>query len=218
MLALFGGSFDPPQLGHIKSVVYAASEIGIQQVNLLPCARSPLKKATGANDEQRMSMLLLFCEAWNKEPSRVKLVVDETELALAPPSYTVDTLRLIRASTPAPQPLIFFLGEDSLYTLNKWKEWTALSDFCHLVVMRRQIENIQIDTELADWIDSRITDETAHLRTRPCGLIYLCKSPLVTISSTELRAKLAVNSKDVSEWMPEYIVQYIKTQHLYETK
>ena len=215
MLALYGGSFDPPHLGHAKALVAAANEVNIEKVDFLPCARSPLKQQTGASDTQRLAMLDALCEVFNDSQSGVLLGVNTTELSLPSPSYTVNTLNVLRSQFGQSIPLVFFLGEDSLYTLHKWKDWRNLCDLCHLVVLRRESKPKEVNIELTTWLDSKFSDDKRLLHALPNGIVYLCNTPLVTISSTEIRTELARNTDEPANWLTPDVFDYIKKHHIY---
>ena len=215
MLALYGGSFDPPHVGHAKAIVAAANEINIEKVDFLPCARSPLKERTGASDEQRLAMLQSMCKTFNDSQTSVVLGVNTTELSLPSPSYTMNTLRVLRKQFGQSIPLIFFLGEDSLYTLHKWKDWRNLCDLCHLAVLRRESRSTGINSELPSWLDSKLKDDKHLLHTLPNGIVYMCDTPLVTISSTEIRTELTKNTDEPANWLTPDVFDYIKKHHIY---
>lgn len=215
MLSLFGGSFDPPHMGHIKGVINAAKEIHTKSVAFMPCAQSPLKSKTMASDVQRLKMLQLACQFANQQQSAIQLTIDETELSLPTPSYTVNTLRQIRRKLGNEISVCFFLGEDSLYTLNKWKDWQSLMSLCHLVVMRRETAPKTRSQYDVTWLKQHLCEQQEILAQAPYGKIYMCDTPLVTVSSSYLRQQLRTDVTHAKPWFSESLYEYITSQNIY---
>lgn len=120
----YGGTFDPVHLGHLAIARAARDQLQVA-VRLLPAADPPHRAAPGADAGQRAHMLAL---AIGDEPG---LLLDLRELersARQPgvPSYTVDTLRELRAELGPHQPLAWLVGADSLLGLTGWHDWEAL--------------------------------------------------------------------------------------------
>ncbi|NVK54444.1 MAG: nicotinate-nucleotide adenylyltransferase [Alteromonadaceae bacterium] len=213
MLALLGGTYNPPHRGHIKAGLDALNEIGASTLGLLPCKIPPHKAAPETSTTHRLNMLELACA---DDP---RLYVEPLELSLPAPSYTVNTLRQIRANKPDTR-LFFLLGEDSLYNLPSWYEWQSLTDYCHLIVMRRPDAAGTISYQLQQWLNDRQCSETEQLHKQPSGLIYTTASQDYPVSSTRLRELIArdVNDINVSYWLNPAVMHYIKQHHLYGTQ
>lgn len=129
-VALFGGSFNPPHLGHALAVlsVLATSDAGA--VWLLPCADHPFGK-----DLAPMADRLEMCRRAFSHFGEAVRVVD-VEARLPRPSYTVETLRALHAARPGIQPRLV-VGSDILEELDRWREPEALRELCELVVLPR---------------------------------------------------------------------------------
>ncbi|MBO1255408.1 nicotinate-nucleotide adenylyltransferase [Alteromonas sp. 5E99-2] len=218
MLGFYGGSFDPPHIGHSQCVVNAAKEINLNSVALLPCAQSPLKALTATPQQHRLAMLNLVCDDSNKKQKNVTLNLDETELNLPRPSFTVNTLKHLRKKYGTNSSLCFLLGEDSLYTLYKWKEWQTITNYCHLVVMRREGNYLRDNIEFNQWLNARLIDDVNTLHNTPNGHIYLCNSSLVTISSSAIRQMIAEQPESARNWLPESVAKYIFKHTLYTSE
>ncbi|MBP6750924.1 MAG: nicotinate-nicotinamide nucleotide adenylyltransferase, partial [Xanthomonadaceae bacterium] len=125
MLRLFyGGTFDPVHNGHLAIARAARDALGTS-VWLMPAADPPHRDAPGASADQRAAMLDLAVEG------QTGLRVDRRELERATragdaPSYTIDTLRELRAKFGEQAPLAFLIGADSLHGFATWKEPEAL--------------------------------------------------------------------------------------------
>ncbi len=127
--ALFGGTFDPPHLGHLLPLIETANILGLSQIALLP-AHVPALKNKVTPVEHRLAMTKLLCAMDDR------LSIDLSEIERTETSYTVNTLALIKQQKPA-HTLIFIMGIDSLKNLHSWHRWESLFDYCHIIVMAR---------------------------------------------------------------------------------
>ncbi len=113
-IGLLGGAFNPPHLGHLKLAKLALAHLGLDELRVLPAARSPLKPEGGPSPEARLT---LTRAAFGGLDPRV--TIDRTELDRGGTSYTVDTLEALRAAEPD-SAFILVLGTDQLPILPKW--------------------------------------------------------------------------------------------------
>jgi nicotinate (nicotinamide) nucleotide adenylyltransferase len=127
--AIFGGTFDPPHLGHLLPLQEIADVAQLSAIALLP-ANIPVFKKDVTLARHRIAMTKLLCELDNR------LSVDLTEFAREDTSYTIDTLINLKQQNPQ-QPIIFIIGLDSLLTIHLWERWRQLFDYCHILVMQR---------------------------------------------------------------------------------
>src|SRR5690606_4707267 len=130
LLACYGGSFDPVHLGHV-AVARAVRDRLAAEVALVPAADPPHKDTTHASAAQRVEMLALAIAG---EPG---LRVDPRELGRAGPSYTIDTLRLLRAEQGPHRPIAWVVGGDSLLQLDTWLRWRELFAHGHVLAVAR---------------------------------------------------------------------------------
>jgi nicotinate-nucleotide adenylyltransferase len=126
----YGGTFDPVHNGHL-AVARAARDAAGADVYLLPAADPPHKGPTHADARQRACMLELAVAG---EPG---LRVDRRELQRPGPSYTVETLRELRAELGDARPIAWLVGGDSLGQLQSWHRWRDLFGLAHLLVAQR---------------------------------------------------------------------------------
>lgn len=182
-LALFGGTFDPVHLGHL-SVAWEAAELLDAEVHLLPASVPPHRAPPVATAAQRVAIL----RAALRGQSRLGL--DTRELQRAGPSWTVDTLRGLRAEQPQ-RPLVLLLGADAFAGLPSWHHWRALFDLAHIGVLSRPGVTAALPVELAAEVAARHVTGAAALRHALAGrIIELAVTPL-EISATRIRELLA---------------------------
>jgi nicotinate-nucleotide adenylyltransferase len=130
-LGIFGGTFNPPHLGHLAVARHALSELALERVLLMPAHISPYKLTEeGPGAEHRLNMCRLAVEGVEG------LSVSTLELERGGPSYTVDTLRTIHESDPDAQ-LTFIVGADTASTLGTWREPREILERARLAVAAR---------------------------------------------------------------------------------
>ncbi len=210
----YGGTFDPVHCGHLAIARAARDHLQVA-VRLLPAADPPHRPAPGANAEQRARMLAL---AIGEEPG---LLLDRRELERARrlpgvPSYSVDTLRELRAELGPHQPLAWLVGADSLLGLPGWHEWEALFGLAHFIVAARPGSSLEQDLppELAAALQGRWASHERELLGAPAGRPLRLQAPLRGESASQVRQQIAIGGP----WralLPEPVADYIADHGLY---
>jgi nicotinate-nucleotide adenylyltransferase len=180
-VALLGGSFNPPHLAHALLALCALSADDVGAVWVLPCADHPFGKSL-APLAHRVAMCRL---AFAPLGERVQVV--DVESRLPTPSFTVQTLRALRAARPAIEPK-WIIGSDILPELHLWRESETLETLCELFVVPR-----------AGYDDAGR------------GRLGFA---LPEISSTDVRARLA-GGGDVSGLLDRGVAAYVAEHELY---
>lgn len=210
MLNLFyGGTFDPVHNGHLAIARAARDELGCT-VRLMPSADPPHRAPPGADAGQRARMLEL---AIADEPG---LLVDRRELDRDGRSYSIDTLRELRATLGPDAPIALLIGADSFFGLPSWHEWKALFDFTHFVVAPRPGSPLdgQLPQELAAMARGRWTESPEVLESTAAGRLFLLDQPLQPESASEVRRRIA-NGQDWLDLVPAAVAGFILGQGLY---
>ena len=207
LIAYFGGSFDPIHQGHLATARELVDVFALAKLVFLPAALSPLKQQSLAI-QHRVAMLKLAIE-----DDRI-FAIDEQELHRPQPSYTIDTLRCLRAQYGTQQSLAFIMGMDSFLSLPKWRDWQQLTDFAHLIVVSRPDYDAQLPTELLAWLNNRRCNDRLLLEYHPHGLVYFVATQPHAVSSTDIRARLALG-QNTSATLPACVAAYIQLHHLY---
>jgi nicotinate-nucleotide adenylyltransferase len=130
-VGLYGGSFDPPHLGHWMVAHAAREEAGLDRLLVIPAAQSPFKPGRQpAPAAHRCAMLrLTFAgDPW--------VELDESELSRGGISYTVDTVRACRKRLPA-DDLFYLIGADNVESLPAWREASALAELVQFLIIPR---------------------------------------------------------------------------------
>ena len=197
-IALFGGSFDPPHLGHVAIARAAAREFQLDRILFAPAGRQPLKpEGPSATYEQRFTMTALACA--DSSP-----VFEASELD-APhpdgsPNYTIDTLQALAFESPG--ATIFNLaGADSFQHIARWRSPQRLVELAQWIVVSRP------------GIPLRIP-EALQLTPAQRSRVHLLGSVHEEVSATSLRQRLATGDP-CTDLLPPSVAAYIRDQHLY---
>ncbi|WP_411832582.1 nicotinate-nucleotide adenylyltransferase [Pseudoxanthomonas mexicana] len=212
----YGGTFDPIHNGHL-AVARAARDALHVPVHLMPAADPPHRTAPGASAAQRACMLELAIEG--ERDLRVDLrELRRAEREPGQPSYTLDTVREMRAEAGPEVPLALLIGADSLLGLPTWRQWRALPDYVHFVVAGRPGSRFDpADApELAGWLRDRWTDSPQALAQAPAGRFYRLEHPLRPESASQVRALIAAG-RPWRHLLPAAVAAYIEAQGLYFT-
>ncbi|MCE7033142.1 nicotinate-nucleotide adenylyltransferase [Lysobacter sp. GX 14042] len=211
-LALFyGGTFDPFHCGHLAIARHARDRLGTV-VRMMPASDPPHRPPPGASAQDRVRMLEL---ALHGEPG---LVPDLRELDRDTPSWTVETLRGIRAELGARAPVALLVGADSLHGLPGWREWRELFGLAHFVVAARP--GLEADAGLAPELQAalggRWVDAPQSLLQAPAGRVFRLEQPLHPGSATAVRRRIAAGEPWQS-LVPPAVAGYIARHRLYAT-
>ena len=209
-LGLFGGTFDPIHLGHLRLAETAREALGLARVRLIPAGQPPHRATPGASGEHRLAMARL---ATADNPA---FEVDPAEVAAAQASFTILTLERLRAELGSAQPLVLLLGVDAFLGLPTWRRWTELLDFAHLAIASRPgytLDAAQMPPALADLV-TRHRAGPAALGSAPAGAIVTFETVPMAISATDIRARAAAGLS-LRYLLPPPVVDYISRHQLY---
>ncbi|HET8849631.1 MAG TPA: nicotinate-nucleotide adenylyltransferase [Marinobacter sp.] len=184
MHVIYGGTFDPIHHGHLRLALEVMDALSVRRLDLVPCHIPPHRGATGASSEQRLELIRLAIEG---EPG---LGVDDRELRREGASYTADTLRQLRAELGADEPLVMVVGTDAFAAVDRWREWQAIPDLAHILVVNRPGAPLPPGSEVARLIQARQVDSPEAFSQRPAGRIHVLDAPLLDISATGIRARI----------------------------
>jgi nicotinate-nucleotide adenylyltransferase len=205
---LYGGTFDPVHAGHLAVARAARAALGAD-VAFLPAADPPHRPPPGASALQRARMIDLAIAG---EPG---FRVDRRELDRAGPSYTVETLRGLRAQTGPATPLAWLVGADAFRGLPAWHDWSDLLALAHFVVAVRPGHDLDaLPPELDAACAGRWTGDPGALRAAPAGALFRLAMPLHPASATELRQRLRDGRGD-GGWLAPAVRDYIAARSLY---
>jgi len=206
-VGLFGGSFDPVHVGHLRTAWELLTDLHLAEVRFIPSRVPPHRAATIASTALRLGML----EA--SIAGQSGFVVDDCELRRDGPSYTVDTLIGLRASLPQ-TPLVLILGMDAFLGLAGWHRWCEIPDLAHIVVVERPGWTPQFEGELGQLYTERQLHEAAVLRAAPAGGILLRQVTQLQIASSAIRRLIAAGG-DPRFLVPDSVRELIQANRIY---
>jgi len=199
-VGIFGGTFNPPHSGHIKSISYLLKNKVLDQIWLMPALIPPHKNPeTILPIEHRLKMLKIFFEGIKK------ILISDIELKNSEISYTVDTLRILKLKYKDIK-FLFILGADNLKTLHTWKNHKNLLKENEFIIMRRPGFKIKKDNYPSLSIDEFIK-LTANM----------IDTPLIPVSSSWIREMFYKEPDKVKNYLGEDIFNYIKSNNLYHS-
>ncbi|HSV46883.1 MAG TPA: nicotinate (nicotinamide) nucleotide adenylyltransferase [Ramlibacter sp.] len=190
---MFGGAFDPPHDAHVALARAAVEQLGLDQLRILPTGQAWHKARALTDGAHRLAMAQA---AFADVPHAV---VDGREVRREGPTYTVDTLRELRAEHPDAQ-LLLVIGADQAEALHSWRESAEICRIATIAVAARA----RPAGSGAAFDASRLAAE----RTEP---VELAPMP---VSATEIRARRAAGL-GIDHLVPAAVARYIDQHHLY---
>lgn len=210
-IALLGGSFDPVHNGHVALGNYFASLLTPDELRIIPAGEPWQKQGLHASAAHRVAMLEI---AFAHFP--VPVMIDQQEILRKGATYSIDTLRAVRAELGPDVSIAFLIGADQLQQLNTWKEWHQLFDYAHICAASRPGFNMD-----AVHVPAEVQQEFAHRAATPeqmlntaHGLTCFATNLSVDISSSHIRSTLKLGQQ-AETLIPAGVLDYIKQHHLY---
>jgi nicotinate-nucleotide adenylyltransferase len=214
-LGIYGGTFDPPHIAHLRLAIEAREMLGLSEVVFVPAGQPPLRAAPQASPAQRLAMVE---HAIATTPG---LQLDAAEAMASGPSYTITTLERLRAQHGAQRPLVLLMGADAFARLEGWQRWRELFALAHIGVATRPGHafgewKVGVgDTPLQRELLAR-QGVAANLTDAPAGRIVSFDITPLEISATAIRARLAAG-RNVRHLVPDTVLDYIDSNTLYRT-
>lgn len=211
-VAVLGGSFDPVHNGHVALGDYFVALLRPDELRVIPAGNPWQKHGLQATPTQRVDMVRL---AFSHE--HVPVVIDEQEIRRAAATYTIDTLKALRAELGPAVSIAFLMGADQLQHLDTWQGWQQLFDYAHLCAASRPgfgLDASQVPDPVMQTFTRRAGTEK-EIRTTSHGKAFLATSLDIDISSTEIRTLLQRGERPES-LIPARVLDYIEQHHLYQ--
>jgi len=242
-VAFFGGSFDPPHMGHLGVARAAQLALGLDTVLFAPVGTQPLKPqgpVSGFQDRLAMTRLAIAAEP------HFALSLADAPKSSGAPNYTLETLLALRAQLPPQSNLFCLMGADSFATFRRWHRAAEIPFVAPLVVASRPsvLQWSQGSLRLTDDLASALPegleleavpeqeDGTLKIALRryilrnPAGiqtLFYLLPGLHIDISASDIRNQIRTQSSAAStaqqprrSMLPPPVLEYIRARHLYQ--
>ncbi|MEW6094505.1 MAG: nicotinate (nicotinamide) nucleotide adenylyltransferase [Chloroflexota bacterium] len=197
LIGLFGGTFDPPHLGHLALCRAAFERLSLQRLLWLLTPDPPHKQGQPITPlSHRLAMVEFALEDTPFELSHL-------ELDRSGPHYTLDTVKLLAGQNPGAD-LLYLMGSDSLNDLPSWHcPADLVSALRYIGVMRRTGETPDLPA-----LEQQIPGLTAKVR--------FVEAPPVNISASDIRGRVRTG-EPFAHFVPESVAQYIREHHLYQS-
>jgi nicotinate-nucleotide adenylyltransferase len=188
-IGVMGGTFDPIHNGHLVAASEVRQHFGLDEVLFVPTGQ-PYQKRDVSEAEHRYLMTVIATA------SNPDFTVSRVDIDRGGPTYTIDTLRELRAARPDAE-LFFISGADAVARILEWKDARELFSLAHFVAVSRPGHPLTV---------SGLPEE--H--------VSLLEVPALAISSTDCRSRV---SRGFPVWylVPDGVVQYISKYHLYRS-
>jgi nicotinate-nucleotide adenylyltransferase len=194
-IGVMGGTFDPIHHGHLVAAEEARWQFDLDRIVFVPTGR-PWQKPVGvspAEDRYRMTVLATA--------SNPAFTVSRLEVDHQGPTYTVDTLRRLRAAQPAGTRLFFITGADAVLQILTWKEPDQVLDQAEFIAATRPGFDL-------DRLVSQVPGAG--------GRVHRMEIPALAISSSDLRTRVA-RGAPIQYLVPDEVARYIHDHALYQS-
>jgi len=195
-VGIFGGTFDPPHIGHLILAGEAVDSLNLDTLLWLLTPDPPHKKDQSILTWQHRLAMLELCLTNHPDFQVSRLDIDRPG-----PHYAVDTVKLLANEYPD-AIIVYIMGGDSLRNLATWYKPKEFIDACHeLGVMRRPGDRIDLDLLERDFPDIK-------------NKVKFMDAPLLGISSEQIRIRIARN-RPFRYYVTSPVYQYIEDHQLY---
>ena len=195
-IGIFGGTFDPPHMGHLILAAEACAQLGLDRLLWVLTPDPPHKQGQSiAPLEHRLEMVRL---AIAQDP---QFEFSSVELTRPGPQYALDTLQILAGQNPGAK-LVYLMGGDSLRDLPTWHLPADFISACDLIgVMHRPGEAIELPT---------LEKSLPGLRSK----VRFVEAPLIEIAAHDIRKRIP-EGKPFRYFLPERVYEYINNHKLY---
>ena len=199
-IGIYGGTFNPPHIGHLRGAAQAIDALGLDRLILIPDRIAPHKQIPSGSPspEQRLEMIRIAAKPYEK------MEVSDLELRREGPSYSYITVQQIHEMYPDAK-LYLLMGTDMFTSFLTWKNPEEILKYAALAVMSRGEKGEAAVIEQQKRVIEAMGYEAVVIENR-----------VTAISSTQLRRLLAFRC--AGEFLPEGVLDYIRENRLYDTR
>jgi nicotinate-nucleotide adenylyltransferase len=207
MRLIFGGSFDPVHVGHLRILRELAEALRLHSAYLMPCKAPVHKASTEASLTARLDMLQRVC----RDDDFYKL--DSREINRSSLSYTIDSLLSLQQDFPD-ESLVLVMGTDSALSLPRWHRSSELASLCHLAILRRPGVSTETLAEGLSPLGFKQVLNADLLVAAKSGLALELNVQQLDISSSDVRARVK-KGKNIRYLVTDAVFDYICDNKLY---
>lgn len=192
-LGIMGGTFDPIHFGHLVTATEARWQFGLDQVMFVPTGQ-PWQKSRGVSPAEDRYLMTVIATASDPD-----FTVSRVEIDRPGPTYTVDTLRQVRAELGEDVRLFFITGADAVQQILTWKDPEEVFTLAELIAATRPGYDL---SGLLEQVPSA------------AGRVRTMQIPALAISSTDIRRRVAAGVP-INYLVPEGVARYVQKRGLY---
>jgi len=218
-IGLFGGTFNPIHLGHLRAADEVRKKFPLDRIYFIPSATPPHKEPDGlAEAADRLAMIRLAIADYPL------FKVSDVEVSRPGLSFTIDTVRYYKSYLPEETDLYLIMGFDAFLEIHTWRSYLDLLALIPFIVMARPgkdfVQSPQGWKILEDYLFRRISDRYRFCEERSCydrpdtPPIYQMDIELTDVSSTRIRHSIKTGLP-IDRQVPPVVSEYIKTKGLY---
>ena len=199
-IGVYGGSFNPPHLGHALAVREMIRTLDLDRLILVPAAVPPHKSLAAGSPEPRVRLQMLALQFGDIE----HVEIDDQELNREGPSYTVETIQALHARFPG-DSLFLLMGTDMFLSFDSWFEPEEICRYVTIVTVHRS----------ADDVDAcnRLKKQAERIQKSYGARVILLDNQFVEVSSTEVRRMLRFQCAE--SYLDPRVLEYIVQNRLY---
>lgn len=196
-IGIYGGTFNPPHVGHMQAAKEAAASLRLSNLLMIPAQTPPHKQLPegSASPQQRLQMLRIAAE------DIPEIQVSDIELRRQGPSYTVETVLQLKRQYPEDE-LVLIMGTDMFLSIEHWRDPQIILENATLAVLNRGEKGER----------EKIAAMKDHLAEKGAS-VEIVDNRAITISSTQLRRMLIFGCAD--PFLPAGVAEYIRREALY---
>jgi nicotinate-nucleotide adenylyltransferase len=208
-LGLLGGTFDPIHFGHLDAADAARRALALDEIRFIPSHDPPHRPSDPrASAFHRFALVALAIEG------NASYRASDLELRRDGPSYTTDTLRAVQGEGWDASQLFFILGADAFAEIATWREFPAVLDAAHFVVIARAGTSLEAAAARTPALASRLRQPGAAGTDRGGTFVFLVEAHTRDVSSTAIRARLTAGHS-IDDLVPAAVARYIVAHKLY---
>lgn len=196
-IGIFGGTFNPPHLGHMLLAQAALDEAALSKVVFVPCGNPPHKENTDIADATSRFDMVKLAISENE-----RFDVSDIEFKSDTPSYTARLLETLKAVYPN-DTLCFIMGADSLFQMEEWYHPELIFKNAEIIVSLR-----------GGYDNARITEVINYYEKKYNAVIKSVNMPVIEISASEIRNRLMLG-KSVRYMLSDDVIDYIEKNSVY---
>jgi nicotinate-nucleotide adenylyltransferase len=228
-IIVYGGTFDPPHLGHYSCVLLALNQFPLADVLIVPAAEPAgakgKHKKTELNFNERLELCKLsFGPLLDEYP---RLSISDIEVSLPHPNYTINTLKKLREQNPE-RSLAILMGQDQLESFPHWHQPEEILSIASLVIVKRGFNGGRVSPNLNESLDSflNIMKIKSHRKEPHCHIelqdfhqnIFLIDEDIPTAASETIRKHLREGIPLPNDWMSKEEENFLQRNHYYQQK